>query len=391
MLRRILLIIFSLGWMSGISQSVEKTTPFRYGYLQMVYHTGTTWSRTEYLSEAFKSGFRGADLRIGFQATGKRTWELFHNYPRYGLGVSYSDLIISREDTTMGNPFSGFAFFSAPWARWGRTTLYSEISLGLSYTSLVYDPVLNPYNDVVASHLNLYFNFSLNLGFILNKRIDLYAGGGLTHYSNGAIHRPQKGVNNWGANLGLSYHFRFPGKGSEKRDHADKTDVRPNLTYFEIEDTTPRHELQIMTAAGIKEKQKLGEVDGSHYFTSSITADYVIPISLKNRITFGLDFLYDGSLERAITGVPPEDVTTLQKTYLGSHMGYHILIDRFTLLFNFGTYMVQHSYDRGFWFMRAGGRVRMTDWLHAHICIKTKAGIRADWIEWGLVYCIRTN
>jgi hypothetical protein len=72
-------------------------------------------------------------------------------------------------------------------------------------------------------------------------------------------------------------------------------------------------------------------------------------------------------------------------------MGYQILIDRITLMFNFGTYFMQHSMDRGFWFMRAGGRIRVTDHLHAHICIKTKAGIRADWIEWGLAYHMATR
>jgi hypothetical protein len=69
-------------------------------------------------------------------------------------------------------------------------------------------------------------------------------------------------------------------------------------------------------------------------------------------------------------------------------MGYQVQIDRITLLFNFGTYFMQHSLDRGIWFMRAGGRLRVTDHLHAHICIKTKAGIRADWIEWGMAYYV---
>ena len=101
-------------------------------------------------------------------------------------------------------------------------------------------------------------------------------------------------------------------------------------------------------------------------------------------VTFGLDMLYDGSLAVAIKGILPEEVTTLQKMYFGSHLGYHFLIDRVTILCNLGTYFLQHSYDRGFWFIRAGARVRLFDHLHTQICIKTKAGIRSDWIEWGL-------
>jgi hypothetical protein len=102
----------------------------------------------------------------------------------------------------------------------------------------------------------------------------------------------------------------------------------------------------------------------------------------------GVDVLYDGSLERAIKGVTPEEVTTWQKMYLASHMGYHFIVDRFTLVFNLGTYFRQSSKDRGWYFARAGGRYRLTDNLHAHIAIKTKNGIRADWIEWGAAYQI---
>ena len=102
-----------------------------------------------------------------------------------------------------------------------------------------------------------------------------------------------------------------------------------------------------------------------------------------------MDVLYDGSLAVGIKGIPPDEVTTLQKMYFGSHLGYHFFIDRVTLLVNLGTYFYQHSYDRGYWFMRAGGRVRLTDHLHTHICIKTKNGIRADWIEWGLATSLK--
>jgi hypothetical protein len=191
--RSLPIIIFSLWAMPGLSQTTGQEKTVHYSYLQMLYHSGTTWSRTEYLSEQFNSGFRGVEMRLGFQSTGKKKWQLFHNYPRYGVGISYSDLVTDPRDTIVGNPLSGFGFFSFPWIRFGRITLYSDLSVGLSYTSLYHDPVRNPYNDVIASRINLYFNYNLNLNLILNKRIDINAGYGLVHYSNGAIQSPQKG------------------------------------------------------------------------------------------------------------------------------------------------------------------------------------------------------
>jgi hypothetical protein len=382
--RFLLSIALSLLGISGYSEDDGSIRPPRYGYFQFLMHAGTTWSRTAYLDETFDSGFRGYEMRFGFQTSGRNNWEQLHHYPAYGIGINYADLVLDRSDTILGNPFSGFMFFSAPWIRFGRITLNSDISVGLSYTSMVYDPVHNPYNDVIASHINLYFNYNLNLRFILSSRFDIHAGYGLTHYSNGAIKSPQKGVNNWGLNMGLSYHFRYPGQRQEEPVNVGTRDVRPDLLHFELPDTLPRDEIQLMASVGIVDRQDLGEEEGKYYFTSSFTVDYAVPYSLKNRVTFGLDVLYDGSLEIGIKGIPPEEVTTYQKMYLGSQMGYQVLIDRVTLMFNLGTYFVQHSYDRGFWFMRAGGRIRISEHLYSHLCIKTKAGIRSDWIEWGM-------
>jgi hypothetical protein len=106
-------------------------------------------------------------------------------------------------------------------------------------------------------------------------------------------------------------------------------------------------------------------------------------------VTFGLDVLYDGSLKHAIKGIPPEDVSPWQQMYLASHLGYHFIIDRLTVLINLGTYFRQHSYDRGYYFARAGGRWQFTDHLYGQICIKSKNGIRSDWIEWGGAYSFK--
>ena len=100
-------------------------------------------------------------------------------------------------------------------------------------------------------------------------------------------------------------------------------------------------------------------------------------------------FLYDGSLERAMEGWPHEEVNTWQRIYLASHMGYHFIVNRVTLLFNLGTYYWQNSKDRGFWFVRAGGRYRLTDNLYAQVSIKSKNGVRSDWIEWGGGYSFK--
>jgi len=193
--------------MMGHSQESIQSQHPHYGYIQLLYHTGVYWSRTQFLKEKFADGYKAVEVRIGFQTTGNKWWQQLNNYPGYGIGFHYADLIADRKDVLVGNPLSAFVFYSAPRARIGRLSLHTDLSLGLSYASVIHDPVTNPLNDVIASHVNLYFDFNVNVNYMLSDRLDLKAGYGVTHYSNGRIHEPQKGVNNWGWNMGLNYHF----------------------------------------------------------------------------------------------------------------------------------------------------------------------------------------
>lgn len=362
----------------------------RQPYLQINYHTGVYWSRTIHLVDQVSAGYRAIDARLGFQSTGGKPWHQHHHFPRYGFGIHYADLIKDRSDTIVGDPVSAFMFYRAPWARFGPVTFSTDMGVGLSYTGLIHDPDTNPYNDLIASHINLYFEFIFNLAIRLSERFDLSAGFGVSHYSNGRIHSPQKGVNHWGGSFGLSYFFNGPGKGSPEKVRFGEFN-REKRRFTEPEDFKKFEEVQVMLAVGAVDHQVLGEEEGTHYLTSSLTADYAYRYSYKSAVTFGVDLLYDASIEEGIKGIEPGDVTTFQKTYLGGHIGYQFFVDRVTILINFGSYFKQHTYDRGFLFSRWGARVRLTDHLHAHCCIKTKQGVRSDWIEWGLAYSVKTR
>jgi hypothetical protein len=376
-MNRVLYILIMLFAITQIhAQEPENNDPGRQPYLQLNYHSGSFWTRSEYLKEAFDEPYKAIEFRLGFQSTGREIWQQYHRYPKYGFGMHYSDLVKDPSDTLIGNPFSLFVFYSGPWARWGRFTLSTDISTGLSYMSRIHDPLTNPYNDVVASHINMYFDLNMNLGFRIAPRWDLYAGYGLTHYSNGRIRQPQKGINNWGWTAGMSYHLKEPVK---------------EFIYREPPEFKASQWIQFMYALGVVEELYPEETSKTSYLTSSLSVDYVYNYSRKGAVTAGLDVFYDASLGIAVTGYTPEEVSSWQKTYLAGHMGMHFIIKRFTFLFNLGTYFRQHSYDRGFAFARVGGRIKISDQWAAQICIKTKQGIRSDWIEWGAAYSLKVR
>ncbi|MFO7668235.1 MAG: acyloxyacyl hydrolase [Bacteroidales bacterium] len=350
-------------------------------FVQLIYHQGVHWNRTMYLDQQLEGGYKAIEAKVGFQTLGGEMWQQYSRYPKYGLGIHYADEVKDRSDTTMGNPFSAFMFYNIPMARFGRFTLNTNLSVGLSYMGVVYDSLTNPYNDIVGSHINLYFDVNLNMGVKLSERFDLNLGYGMTHYSNGRIHLPQKGLNNWGWQAGLTYIFGGP----------DDPFRRADFIQTEPPEFNPYEEVQLMISAGVTEWQPDDVPVGVHYLASSFTADYAYRFNVRSAVTLGADVMYDGSLEKAIKHVLPEDVNTIQKMYFGGHIGYQFTIDKLTFLFNAGTYFLHYSYDRRFFFARAGGRIRLTDHLGIHICVKSRNGIRSDWIEWGMAYSIRTR
>ena len=368
-------IILILTCFSSFSQEESVARAKRQPYLQVLYHNGVFWSRTEYLQEQFDAGYWGMEARLGFQTTGRKIWQQYNRYPKIGIGLYYADLVMNRQDTMVGNPIAFFGFYNTPIATVGRFTFGTDVSVGLSYTPIIHDPVENPYNDVVASHINLFFGFKLNMDVELSNQLDMTLGYGLTHHSNGRIHMPQKGVNTWGLSLGMRYMLVTP----------------VELIYQEPPEFIPNSEVQFMVGVGTVEEKPLSQDYPNRYLTSSFAVDYAFKFNPRMAFTLGLDYFYDGSTALAIGSVPPEDVSNSQKMYLGTHLGYQQTIDRLTLMFNMGTYFWQHTNDRSFWYARAGGRIRLTDRFYFHLAIKTKAGVRSDWIEWGVAYHLKVK
>ena len=370
----VIALLFFCG-LFGFSQEESVPQVKSQPYLQFQYHNGVFWSRTEYLQEQFDAGYWGLEARLGFQTTGRKMWQQECRYPKYGLGIYYADLVMNKEDTVVGNPFAMFAFYNATIFSVNRFTFGTDLSVGLSYTPIIHDPISNPYNDVLASHWNMFFGFKLNMDVELTRRLGMNLGYGLTHHSNGKVHAPQTGVNTWGWSLGVMYQLSEP----------------VERMYTEAPEFFSHSEVQFMGAVGTVDDIPLYGTYGNRFFTSSIAVDYAYKFNPRMALTIGLDWFYDGSLEQAIGIIPPEDVSTYQKMYLGSHLGYQLQVSRITFMFNLGTYFRQSNIDRGFWFARGGGRIRLFDQLHFHLAIKTKNGVRSDWIEWGLAYHLRVK
>lgn len=361
-----------------------------YGYfnfVQLMYHRGQHPNGSNFLQDIFSNGYNALTMRVGTQSTGRKEWQRVHNYPQYGFGFSAYDLGGEKADSIIGAPNSMFFFFGAPWARFGRFTLNTDLEIGLSYDFKPYNPDNNPWQDVIGSSVDVHFCLNLLLYFRLSDRIDLSLGYALTHFSNGRSFTPQKGVNLMGFNFGAAYHFNPVKNYTKLADPEFQPSIRPEFVVAEKPEIKKHHEIQVMAALGtVQTERPYGEPEGLRYMTSSVSLNHAYKFVRRMKSDIGLDFFYDGSLVETYPEWETRGASTYEKMTFGWHLGFQYLIERFSFIYNLGFYYHKETEARGPFYMRAGGRIGLTENLDAHICLKTMDGGIADWVEWGIAY-----
>ena len=375
-----------------------------YGFFNYIQVTGY---RGQHLVDAsmkdfFSDGFNGIGFRFGTQSTGRKEWQRLHNYPQYGLGVSFFGLGGGDVDSILGKPASFYFFFGAPMARFGKFRINSDIEIGLATDFIPYDAETNPYQNYIGAKTNLHFNYTLAFYYEISPRIDISLGLSFMHFSNGRSFTPQKGINLMGLNLSTAYHYNPVKNYTKKIDPNYQPPLRPEFIEAEKSPFKGHHEFILMGSIGTVQampgewKNEFGQndttgIEGPRYMTNSYIAEYAYQFARKLKVVAGLDMFYDGSVENNYEDILPQNTMLSDKLFYGYHIGFHYLIERITFMGNFGSYIYKPFPQRGTWFMRAGGRIGLTGNLDAHIALKTRNGGIADWIEWGVAYKFKSK
>ena len=372
-----------------------------FNFAQLTYFKGGHVTYPDGFGQAFEKGYNTAELRIGWQSTGRQTWQQLHNYPYYGLGVFGGSLGESDVDSVLGSPSGIYFFYGEPIVRFGRFTLTADLGLGISYDFNPYDVESNPANDIIGSRVNLYFNGNLILYYAVDDRLDLSFGANFFHFSNGRSNTPQRGVNMGGLNLGAKYNFNGMQNYAKHRDPDIRLASRPTYIKAPRPPIERFGELQFMGSIGTVETEP-GEAknpDGTNdstgiqkrYTTSTWSIEYAYLAARTLKVHTGFDFMYDASFENYHDDKTPSQVDFGGKAMLGIHVGFQYLIERMAFYYSLGWYLYKESPSRGNYYMRAGGRIGLTEKLDLHLALKTRNGGIADWIEWGLAYKLKVH
>ncbi len=277
----------------------------------------------------------------------------------------------------LGQPGALYGFISFPLSTPRRHQMVIEPAFGYSYDLKPYDPDSDVTNDAIGSRFNVYFNLNLGANYRLNREMDLIYGIDLTHFSNGRMFKPNAGLNMFGINLGVRYHFNSQ---QNKIDNAEFPkqilNVRPHPIPKLRAASVNKSGITIYGATGLVQNDE-NSGTSKQYSTFTTMAEYHYTLNQKSGFAIGLDAFYDNSLKEYF---PHNNLY-----FFGFHGGYDLLFWKMALRVQVGSYLHERGRKyKGNYFIRPALRYHFTDHIFTQVGLKTQDGFKADWIEFGL-------
>lgn len=341
-------------------------------FIDFQYHRGKPINYSDSLYYSLEKPFEAIDIRFGINSFGRSPQDFILKYPNYGLGFTTYKMGASD---TLGNPLGIYGFFSSPLLRNHEWTLGWELATGVAWNFKKFDLNTNPKNDLIGSEITVYFNLKALFTLLINERYDLTIGTDFTHFSNGSFTTPNKGMNLYGMDFGLRYHFQYADKALKYRDFRRK--VSGENKYGE-----PKKNIEMATWLGFGAKKLVNKTySGPSYFCGSLSTDINRNYGFIGKYGVGFDVLYDASMDAFN---PRRDTLALHEfTIFGGHLNHEFMVNRFSLSFQVGTYFFKFLNGKGNFFMRTGLKYNLNKSLFINLSLKSANGMIADYIELG--------
>lgn len=359
----VLLLFFSI----SVSTSAQDTirSPFFYS---LNYRTGENKPHREVIKN-LTYPYRGVDLKVGWQTVGKKDWQVAYRYPSLGVGLNWNTF----KTDVLGKPIASYFFINFPQVAtsWFRVDL--EANLGVAYGIHPFNKYTNPNNMSTGSSFNAYIAFYLEQSFHVLPSLDVFVSEGLTHYSNGALGWPNLGLNIPSLKFGVRQYFgqtQFLNKGKK----------------FEFD-----RNFQIVTnlSGGIRRFSPI-EYSGDRIFTyheALISPSLYYRVGYKRRLGVGFELAYNEAKQEARWWDPPLPKDELITSAI--HCSHEFLVDKFTILTQFGVYLSESPTDK-WYYERIGFGYYICKNLRAVMNLKAHY-IKAEYVEFGISYDLNLN
>ncbi|MEI6059533.1 MAG: acyloxyacyl hydrolase [Bacteroidota bacterium] len=356
--------------------------------LQGLYQNGHVFATNPFLkgvnAEAVKiSTFEAYSLKLAIQTNGEKQWEQLYRYPQYGLGVYAADFHRPHE---IGFPVAVYGFLNAPLKRWNKLTFNYEIGFGATFNWKAFSPLTNKYNVAIGAGESFLIDAGLNLQYLLVERIELMAGFSFTHFSNGALQKPNFGINTLAPKLGLRYNFfDFPG--------FSKQVIPPyNKDYEWIISVFGGLKNVIFDTLNVSIIEKYEGVD---FPVFGVSTTFNRQLNYKSKIGIGTTITYNGAVNAQAAVDANEEVAKAgkfgNKILVSIYPSYELVINKVSIVLQPAIYIYRRKLDNQspVFHQRIGLKYMITDHIFAGITLVDYKFHVSDFIEWNVGYRIK--
>jgi hypothetical protein len=262
------------------STGVPESKVWKHTSVQAFYQKGYVFATNDFIKginveSARINGFQTFSLKLSTRSDGEKLWEQLYKYPEWGIGIYMADFYNPEE---IGRPLALYGFFNAPFIRMQKLLLNYELGFGATFNWKSFKPVTNQYNIAIGAGESFIIDAGLNLDYQLTDRTDIIAGFSLTHFSNGALKKPNFGINTVAPKIGLKYNFYKPIK----------------FIARDVPEFDPHNEWIISGFGGVKNLifdsvniDIIEKYEGAFFPVFGISAGYNRQVSYKSKIGMG--------------------------------------------------------------------------------------------------------
>lgn len=265
---------------------------------------------------------KGFELYINKHTYGHKSWESLFNYPDIGFSLGYYDY----GNPVLGKTFSGISYFDfyLNRTRPSQHNFRLRIGAGLGYNTHPYDASTNNKNNVLSTSFTFAMQTRLTYEFTSRNNWKFSVAPNITHYSNGAVRKPNKGINlvllqfGIGKRIGVQ-DISYPHIPSGVQSETDKS-FQYNFAFY----------------TGLKANKVGG--GAFPFFTLNNYIDK--RLNGKSAINGGIDFFYSLALKEAIENddtFANENAPDFKR--IGLTLGHELFISRISILVQLGYYI----------------------------------------------------
>ena len=335
----------------------------------------STWSLEFRQKTGFLAAHRGSMAhlpdRIAYpfefmwyrRPAGTKKWHQTYKLPEQGISLFHGSV---GNDSILGKFTGIYGFIHIPVIRPTKSfRLDWQFGTGLGYTPKIYDPVMNPKNIAIGSHINGLVCLGMYGKYYVGRN-KFSLGLDITHFSNGSF-----GVPNLGLNI-------FYGSFSYARSFGK---LNSNQRIIPLDDKYKRWNIG---ATGIFMMKETYNDNPKKYPVYGLNLYLRKQFSQKAGMELSLDLISKQAIKAYFPEIPKSQWDIFQ---MGIFAAYLLPIDHFHFVFGMGAYVRDKFQPEDPLYHKIGMRYQFNNGMNIQWILKTHFG-RADYSEAGIGYSI---